>query len=127
MLNSSSWEAWDGYYCFFSSSVDPKIREKEIKRKEDNKSQANKDRTTAYTHFRNAPDFENAGVAIVVKGTLVDSLKDIEQISYFRRVWLRHLLFCASMHRIVHMLLKKKKAFMICYQMRSCKLRVLVM
>ena len=80
-VNSSSWEAWDGYYCFFSSSIDPKVREKEMKRKEEKKSQASKDRTTTYTHFRNAPDFENAGVAIVIKGTLVDSLKDIKQIN----------------------------------------------
>ena len=80
-VNSSSWEAWDGYYCFFSSSIDPKVREKEMKRKEEKKSQASKDRTTTYTHFRNAPDFENAGVAIVIKGTLVDSLKDIKHIN----------------------------------------------
>ena len=131
-VNSSSWEAWDGYYCFFSSSMDPKVREKEMKRKEDNKSQANKDRTTAYTHFRNAPDFENAGVAIVVKGTLVDSLKDIKQIS--GRIM--KATFAASGSDISFFAIyalhsahafEEKKAFMIYYLMRSCKLRVLIM
>ena len=33
-VNTSSFEVWNGFTCFFSSSIDPKIREREEKKRE---------------------------------------------------------------------------------------------
>ena len=78
-VNTSSFEVWNGFTCFFSSSIDPKIREREEKKREQNKG-VGKGRQNN-SNYRVAPDFENAGVAIVVKNTLIDALVDVKQIN----------------------------------------------
>ena len=78
--NCSSWENWKEYVCSFSSSIDPKIREQEMKKKEEKKGQGKGKHDATRTNYRNAQDFENAGVAIVIKRTSVGHVKNVKQI-----------------------------------------------
>ena len=62
------------------SDVDPKVREREIKKREANKGKGKGPSDGNAVNYRLAPDFENAGLAIVVKNSLMDALKDVKQI-----------------------------------------------
>ena len=75
-VNTSSWEKWDSSTCFFSSNIDPKIREREMKKRDEN---INPGRARA--NYRTSEDFENAGVGIVINSSLLPSLRDIRQIN----------------------------------------------
>ena len=74
-VNTCSWEKWDNSVCFFSSSVDPKVREREEIRRLDGRPEG------ARVNYRLLPDFENAGVGIAVRTTLLPSLHDVKQIN----------------------------------------------
>ena len=63
-VNLGCVEKWDGYTAFFSTSIDPKVRDREVARRENNSLGKEKQ---DWTSHRLAADFENAGVAIVLK------------------------------------------------------------
>lgn len=68
-----SGETWDGYTIFYSTSIDPKIRDKEEKNREQRKGTGKgwgkNEKGKRNTHF-NAPDYEHAGVAIMIRTRL---------------------------------------------------------
>ena len=63
--NIADVDKWDGYTCFFSTDIDPKIRGKAEKQREGRKYGIGKGR--GKSNYKKEPDFENAGVAIVSK------------------------------------------------------------
>ena len=75
-VNSSCWEEWGSSFCFFSSGVDPKVREREMKKREETTISG-----PPGTTCRSPADFENAGVGIVINSVLMPSLRDIKQIN----------------------------------------------
>jgi hypothetical protein len=79
-VNLNSWEKWDGFVCIFSTGVDPKVREREEKKRENTKM-APYNPGIYRNNYRTCPDFENAGVGIVIRNGLLSSLTDIRQIN----------------------------------------------
>ena len=80
-VNLNSLEYWDGYTAFFSTNIEPKIREREQNRRESvSIAVANKSPNNRTSHRLDA-DFEHAGVGIVMKNCFLNSLKDVEQIN----------------------------------------------
>ena len=60
---------------FFSSGVDPKVRDREEKCRLDGRPEG------ARVNYRLLPDFENAGVGLVVQINLLPSLHDAKQVN----------------------------------------------
>lgn len=75
---------WEEYTIFYSTSVDPKVREKEEKsrelRKGTGKGWGKTKKEKRNTHF-NAPDYEHAGVAIMIRTRLLKYTKIVQPIS----------------------------------------------
>ena len=78
-VNTCGCEKWNDYTCFFSTDIDPKVKEKEDKRREQNKGRGKGQ--PQGINYRLAPDFENAGVAIVIKNTLAGALKEVKPLN----------------------------------------------
>ena len=78
-VNLNSLEYWYGYTAFFSTNIEPKIREQEQNRREST-SIADKRPNNGTSHRLDA-DFEHAGVGIAVKNCVLNSLKDVKQIN----------------------------------------------
>ena len=76
-VNLSSLGYWDGLTAFFSTNIEPKIREREQIRIESARI-ADKGPNNGISHRLDA-DFEHAGVCIAVKNCLPNSLKEIER------------------------------------------------
>lgn len=118
-INTCSWEKWGSSTCFFSSDIDPKIREREVKKREDSSLPG---RFGAYS--RTMPDFEHSGVGIAIKTSLLPSLRDIRQINGRIIIAEFELSFiCAYAPHSGHNI-EKRKSFMNSYLMRFHKSRV---
>ena len=75
-VNSSCWEEWGNSFCFYSSGKDAKVRERELKKREETTIS-----NTPGTIGRTSADFEHGGVGIVSNSMPMSSLRDIKQIN----------------------------------------------
>ena len=79
-INMNSVETWQGYTTFFSTSVDPNVKDREEKKRENDRLTGARPQN-AGLNYRLAADFENAGVGIVVKNYLLNSIKNVRQVN----------------------------------------------
>ena len=71
-VNSNCVEYWDSCTAFFSTSIDPKVKEREEKKREDKIYRSSyPENEQRLPNYRLAADFENAGVGIVIKNTCI--------------------------------------------------------
>jgi exonuclease III len=81
-VNSNCVEYWDSCTAFFSTSIDPKVKEREEKKREDkNYRSSYPENEQRLPNYRLAADFENAGVGIVVRNTCINALQEVEHIN----------------------------------------------
>ena len=82
--NTSDMHKWDGYTVFYSTSVDPKIREQEEKKRDNRPTGGRKGKGKGQVipfvpidpfAYRSDPDFEKAGVGIVINNKFLRYLK----------------------------------------------------
>ena len=73
-------ESWDGATAFFSTSIAAVTKEREEKKRERDRLTGARNPNAA-CNYRSEPDFENAGVGIVIKDSLLNSVKNVRQIS----------------------------------------------
>ena len=67
-VNSSCVETWDGYTAFYSTNIDPKVKEQEPNNREN-----------AAISERRQCNPGHAGVGIIVKDSLVNSVTHVRQ------------------------------------------------
>ena len=84
--NTSDMHRWDGYTVFYSTSIDPKVREQEEKRRENLPKGKRKGKGKGIPPhdpfaYKSDPDYEKAGVGIVINNKLLRYLKDVKQTS----------------------------------------------
>ena len=77
-VNIGCVETWDGYTVFYSTSIDQKIRERERNKRENAVASGARQLDPGTSH-RLAEDFEHAGVGIVIKNSLINSVKHVRQ------------------------------------------------
>ena len=75
-VNSSCVETWDGYTAFYSTNIDPKVKEREQNNRE-NAALSGRRQCNPWTSHRLAADLEHAGVGIVVQDSLVNSITHV--------------------------------------------------
>ena len=73
-------ESWDGATAFFSTSIAAVTKEREEKKRERDRLTGARNPNAA-CNYRSEPDFENAGVGIIIKDSLLNSVKNVRQIS----------------------------------------------
>ena len=73
-------ETWNGYTAFYSTSIDPKTKATKDKKQDaklGNKAKGKgKGTQQDYTPHWAAPDYEHAGVAIIIKSKWVKHIKN---------------------------------------------------
>ena len=77
-VNIGCVETWDGYTVFYSTSIYQKIRKRERNKRETAVASGARQLDPGTSH-RLAEDFEHAGVGIVIKNSLVNSIKHVRQ------------------------------------------------
>ena len=80
-VNSNCVEYWDSCTAFFSTSIDPKVKEREEKKREENYHPHGLGNEQRITNYRLAADFENAGVGIIVKNSCLNALQEVQHIN----------------------------------------------
>ena len=98
-VNLNSIEYWDGYTAFLSANIEPKIREREQKRRESASIAVANKRPNNRTSHRLDAEFEHAGVGIVMKNCFQNSLQDVKQINGRIATVLRTAMILYSLNR----------------------------